>query len=49
MAEAGMAAYGVAIGVAMVMAITAFSLRQRRPHGSGMEQLLSEAEESKME
>ncbi len=49
MAEAGMAAYGTALGVAIVMAITAFSLRQRRPHGSEMEQLLTEAEESKME
>ena len=49
MAEAGIAAYGAALGVAIVMAITAFSLRQRRPHGSETEKLFSEAEESKME
>jgi len=28
-----MAAYGAAIGVAITMAIVAFALRQRRPHG----------------
>jgi len=37
MAEAGIAAFGVAAGVAITMAIVAFSLRQRRPHGSEME------------
>lgn len=33
MAEASLAAYGAAIGVAIALAVTAFSLRQRRPHG----------------
>ncbi len=42
MAEAGIAAFGTAAGVAIVMAIVAFSLRQRRPHGSEMEALLDE-------
>jgi len=42
MAEAGIAAFGTAAGVAIVMAIVAFSLRQRRPHGSQMEALLDE-------
>ena len=37
MAEAGIAAFGAAAGVAITMAIVAFSLRQRRPHGSEME------------
>jgi len=37
MAEASMAAYGAAIGVAVAMAVVMFSLRQRRPHGQGME------------
>ncbi len=37
MAEAGIAAFGVAAGVAIVMAVVAFSLRQRRPHGPEME------------
>ena len=37
MAEASMAAYGAAIGVAVAMAVVMFSLRSRRPHGSGME------------
>ncbi len=37
MAEAGIAAFGVAAGVAITMAIVAFSLRQRRSHGSEME------------
>ncbi len=37
MAEAGIAAYGVAIGVGLYLAVLAFSLRQRRPHGSEME------------
>jgi len=32
-----MAAYGAAIGVAVAMAVVMFSLRSRRPHGSGME------------
>ncbi len=37
MAEAGLAAYGAAIGVALSLAVLAFSLRQRRPHGPEME------------
>jgi len=34
MAEASMAVYGTAIGVAVYVAVLAFFLRQRRPHGS---------------
>ena len=37
MAEASMAAYGAAIGVAVAVAVVTFSLRQRRPHGQAME------------
>jgi len=37
MAEAGIAAFGAAAGVAIIMAVVAFSLRQRRPHGLEME------------
>ncbi len=33
MAEASMAVYGAIIGVAIALAVTAFSLRSRRPHG----------------
>jgi len=33
MAEAGIAAYGAAIGVGLFLAVLAFSLRQIRPHG----------------
>ncbi len=33
MAEAGIVAYGAAIGVGLFLAVLAFSLRQRRPHG----------------
>ena len=33
MAEASVAAFGAAIGVAVALAVTAFSLRSRRPHG----------------
>ncbi len=33
MAEAGIAAYGAAIGVGLYLAVLAFILRQRRPHG----------------
>ena len=33
MAEASVAAFGAAIGVAIALAVTAFSLRGRRPHG----------------
>ena len=42
MAEAGIAAFGAAAGVAITMAIVAFSLRQRRPHGPEMDALLDE-------
>ena len=37
MAEAGMAAYGAAIGMGLLLAVVAFSLRQRRPHETKME------------
>ncbi len=37
MAEAGIAAYGAAIGVGLYLAVLAFILRQRRPHGPEME------------
>ena len=37
MAEAGLAAYGAAIGMALYLAVLAFSLRQRRPHGPEIE------------
>ncbi|MCH8085353.1 MAG: hypothetical protein IIC15_02855 [Thaumarchaeota archaeon] len=37
MAEAGLVAYGAAIGMGLYLAVLAFSLRQRRPHGSEME------------
>ncbi len=37
MAEAGLAAYGAAIGVALYLAVLAFILRQRRPHGTKIE------------
>ncbi len=37
MAEAGIAAYGAAIGVGLYLVVLAFSLRQRRPHGPEME------------
>lgn len=33
MAEASVAVYGAAIGVAVALLVTAFSLRSRRPHG----------------
>jgi len=42
MAEAGIAAYGAAIGVGLSLAVIAFSLRQRRPHGPDMDALLDE-------
>ncbi|NMI82565.1 hypothetical protein HX860_07060 [Marine Group I thaumarchaeote] len=42
MAEAGIAAYGAAIGMGLLLAVVAFSLRQRRPHGPEMEALLDE-------
>jgi len=42
MAEAGIVAYGAAIGVGLYLAVIAFSLRQRRPHGPEMEALLDE-------
>ena len=37
MAEAGIVAYGAAIGMGLYLAVLAFSLRQRRPHGSEMD------------
>ena len=37
MAEAGLAAYGAAIGVALYLAVLAFIMRQRRPHGTKIE------------
>jgi len=37
MAEAGIVAYGAAIGVGLYLAVLTFSLRQRRPHGPEME------------
>jgi len=37
MAEAGLAAYGVAIGMFLYLAVLTFSLRQRRPHGPEIE------------
>ncbi len=37
MAEAGIAAYGAAIGVMIYLAVLAFILRQKRPHGPDME------------
>lgn len=37
MAEAGLAAYGAAIGVALYLAALTLSLRNKRPHGSEME------------
>ncbi len=42
MAEAGLAAYGAGIGVGLSLAVVAFSLRQRRPHGPEMDALLDE-------
>ena len=33
MAEAGMVAYGAAIGMGLYLAVLTFILRQRRPHG----------------
>ena len=37
MAEAGLAAYGAAIGVGLFLVVLTFSLRQKRPHGPDME------------
>ena len=42
MAEASLAAYGAAIGVAIYLAVLAFYLRQSRPHGP--EELIGEEE-----
>ncbi len=33
MAEASLGVYGTVIGVGIVLAVLAFTLRQRRPHG----------------
>ena len=46
MAEAGLVAYGAAIGMGLYLAVLAFSLRQRRPHGPEMEALLDEQTET---
>jgi len=37
MAEAGLVAYGAAIGMGLYLAVLGFSLRQRRPHGQELE------------
>jgi len=37
MAEAGLAAYGAAIGVGLYLVVLTFSLRQKRPHGPEVE------------
>ena len=37
MAEAGLVAYGAAIGMALFLAVLTFSLRQRRPRGPELE------------
>jgi len=45
MAEASIAVYGAAIGVAIALAVTAFSLRSRRPHGPELLETESKNEE----
>jgi len=42
MAEASLAVYGAVIGVGISLAVLAFILRQRRPHG--LEKLIRESE-----
>jgi len=42
MAEASMAVYGAVIGIGIVLAGLAFTLRQRRPHGP--EEIISDKE-----
>ncbi len=42
MAEAGLIAYGAAIGVAVYLAVLTFMLRQVRPHGPNLDEYLSE-------
>ena len=42
MAEASLAVYGAVIGVAVSLAVLAFILRQRRPHGP--EEIVQEEE-----
>jgi len=37
MAEAGLVAYGTAIGMATYLAVLTLSLRQKRPHGRAIE------------
>ena len=49
MAEAGLVAYGAAIGVGLYLAVLAFSLRQRRPHGPEMEAQFIEPTENKLD
>jgi len=44
MAEASMVVYGAVIGIAIVLAGLAFSLRQRRPHGP--EEIISDEEKA---
>ena len=46
MAEAGIAAYGAAIGMGIYLAVLGFSLRQRRSHGPEMEAELDEQTET---
>ncbi len=42
MAEASLAVYGAVIGVGIALAVLAFTLRQRRPHGP--EEVIKEEE-----
>jgi len=42
MAEASLAVYGAVIGVAIYLAVLAFTMRQRRPHGP--EEVISDKE-----
>ncbi len=42
MAEASLGVYGAVIGIAVVLAVLAFTLRQRRPHGP--EEVISDKE-----
>jgi len=44
MAEASLGVYGAVIGVGIVLAVLAFSLRQRRPHGP--EEVIFDKEEA---
>jgi len=42
MAEASLGVYGAVIGIGIVLAVLALTLRQRRPHGP--EEIISEKE-----